>query len=72
VLSDEDAWLVTDSDRPDAYAAALREVLADPDQARQRSAALRERLLRERTEAVYAQHVTGVLLPAVRPEEKAR
>jgi glycosyltransferase involved in cell wall biosynthesis len=71
VLSDEDAWLVTDADDPDAYVAALRAVLADQDSARRRSAALRERLLRERTEAAYAEHVAAVLLHAARPEENA-
>jgi hypothetical protein len=41
---------------------ALRAVLADPADARRRAAGLRERMLRERTEASYERQVTSVLL----------
>ena len=62
VLSSEDAWPVPDHENPDAYVAALREILADPSEARRRAAALRERMLRERTEAAYDRQVATVLL----------
>jgi len=64
VLGEEDAWPVADRENPDAYVQAIREVLADQTSARRRSQALRERMLRERTEAAYAEHVAGVLLGA--------
>lgn len=62
VLHESDSWPVEQWEDPGAYVAALREVLADPDAARQRAAALRERLLRERTEEDYARQVGRVLL----------
>jgi glycosyltransferase involved in cell wall biosynthesis len=62
VLSDQDAWPVPDHENPDAYVTALREVLADPAGARRRAAGLRERMLRERTEAAYDRQVARVLL----------
>jgi glycosyltransferase involved in cell wall biosynthesis len=62
VLSSEDAWPVADHDNPDAYVTALREVLADRDRARRRAAGLRERMLRERTEAEYDRQVATILL----------
>ena len=62
VLLPEGSWPVVDYENPDAYAAALREVLADPDAARARAAALRQRLVEERSAAAYAQHVKDVLL----------
>jgi len=62
VLGDDDSWPVADVDNPQAYVQAIREVLVDPTTARRRSHALRDRMLRERTEAAYADHVTGVLL----------
>ena len=62
VLSSQDTWPVPDHENPDAYVAALREVLADPADARRRAAGLRERMLRERTEAAYDQQVARVLL----------
>jgi glycosyltransferase involved in cell wall biosynthesis len=62
VLSAEDAWPVPDHENPDAYVTALREVLADPAKARARAAGLRERMLRERTEAAYDEQVAAVLL----------
>ncbi len=62
VLAAEDGWPVTDVDDPDAYVAALRAVLADPARAREKAVGLRERLLRDRTEADYAEHLAGLLL----------
>ncbi len=62
VLGADDAWPVADAEDPDAYVAALRDVLADPAAARRRALALRERMLRERTTAQYAEQVTRVLL----------
>jgi hypothetical protein len=53
---------VSDHENPDAYVSALREVLADPAKARARAAGLRERMLRERTEAAYDRQVASVLL----------
>lgn len=62
VLSSDDARPIVDLDDPDAYVAALREVLADPGAARRRAVALRERMLRERTEADYDRQVATLLL----------
>lgn len=62
VLGTDDAWPVADAEDPDAYVAALRDVLADPAAARRRALALREKLLRERTAEQYAEQVTRVLL----------
>jgi glycosyltransferase involved in cell wall biosynthesis len=62
VLSAEDAWPVVDHDDAAAYVAALREVLIDPAESRRRAAALRERMLRERTEDAYDRQVAAVLL----------
>jgi hypothetical protein len=53
---------VLDHDDPGAYVAALREVLADPGAARRRAVGLRERMLRERTEAAYDRQVATILL----------
>ncbi len=52
-------------DDPAAYVEALREVLADPDGARDRALALRERLVHERTADRYAEAACALLL---RPE----
>lgn len=62
VVSTDDAWPVADHDDPDAYVTALRDVLADPERARRRAVALRERMLRERTEAGYLHQVATILL----------
>ncbi len=72
VLADEDAWPVSEIDDPDAYVKAIRDVLADPDGARRRSAALRERLSRERSTEAYADQVVGLLLGDRRREDGAR
>jgi glycosyltransferase involved in cell wall biosynthesis len=62
VLSEEHAWPVAEHAGADAYAAALREVLADPHAARRRALGLRERMLTERTETVFADHAARTLL----------
>jgi glycosyltransferase involved in cell wall biosynthesis len=67
VLGDEDSWPVREIDDPEAYAKAIREVLADPGAARRRAEALRDRLLRERTHAPYAKQVAELLIDDDRP-----
>lgn len=62
VVSAEDAWPVPHHEGPEAYVAALRDALADPDRARRRAGALRERMLRERTGAAYERQVATLLL----------
>ncbi len=73
VLGEDDSWPVADAGNPQAYVHAIRDVLADPTGARRRSQALRDRMLRERTEAAYADHVAGLLLvdAASRQSEEA-
>ncbi|HEX2175759.1 MAG TPA: glycosyltransferase family 4 protein [Nocardioidaceae bacterium] len=70
VLGEDDAWPVADLENPEAYERAIRDVLADQTRARRRSQALRDRLLRERTEAAYSEHVAGLLLRSAEREEK--
>jgi hypothetical protein len=53
---------VAEIDDAEEYVKAIREVLADPAAARRRALALRERLLRERSETMFAEEVTGLLL----------
>jgi glycosyltransferase involved in cell wall biosynthesis len=62
ILSEGDAWPVTEINDPEEYVKAIRDVLGDPAAARQRAVALRNRLLGERSEAAFAEHVTSVLL----------
>jgi glycosyltransferase involved in cell wall biosynthesis len=69
VLTPADAWLVPEDEDAAAYESAIREVLADPDEATKRGRALRERLMRERTEDDFAEHVASVLL-LHRPKEE--
>ena len=54
----------------EAYEHAMREILADPAQARRRAVALRERMLLERTEAAFAKHVAATLLVDGRDGDK--
>jgi hypothetical protein len=61
-LSEGDAWPVTETNDPQEYVKAIRDVLGDPAAARQRALALRNRLLGERSEAAFAEQVTSVLL----------
>jgi glycosyltransferase involved in cell wall biosynthesis len=72
VLSEDDAWPVSEGDVAAAYATAIRAALADPEEARRRALALRERMLRERTEKEFAIHVVDVLLTGDEPEESGR
>lgn len=62
VLAPEQSWPVADVEDAAGYVSALREVLADPAHARRRARGLRGRLLAERTEAGYVEHVAAVLL----------
>lgn len=62
ILGDDDSWPVPDVDNAESYVRAIRDVLGDQKRARRRAHALRERLLRERTETAYADHVADVLL----------
>jgi hypothetical protein len=68
VLDADCSWPVAEAEDPDAYVKAIRDVLADPVQARHRSLALRERLLLERTEDAFAEHVVELLLGGRREE----
>ncbi len=61
VLDPELSWPVADLEEPDAYVAALRAVLAAPEDARRRARELREQLARTRTEAGYAEQVARIL-----------
>jgi glycosyltransferase involved in cell wall biosynthesis len=63
---------VTALDDPDEYAAALRDVLADPDTARAEALSLRERLVRERTPQRYAEQAARVLLPDADESQEGR
>ncbi|HET7193897.1 MAG TPA: glycosyltransferase [Nocardioides sp.] len=62
VLSEADSWPVAGWEDPEAYEKALREILADPESARRRSRALRERLERERTQEAYGEFAAALLL----------
>jgi glycosyltransferase involved in cell wall biosynthesis len=72
VLAPDDGWPVADVDDPAAYVSALRDVLADPTAARTKGRALRERLVRDRTETAYAELLVSLLLNgAARREERS-
>lgn len=62
VLSEDDSWPVPEDQGADAYVEALRAVLADPAESRRRALALRERMLRQRTEKKFATQVANLLL----------
>ena len=64
VLSEDDAWPIAEIDDAVAYVKAIREVLANRTAARDRALALRNRLLRERSEDSFAKQVTDLLLVA--------
>jgi len=64
VLSEDGAWPIAEIDDAGAYVKAIREVLANRTAARDRALALRERLLRERSEDSFAKQVTDLLLVA--------
>ncbi|QZY28149.1 glycosyltransferase family 4 protein [Nocardioides coralli] len=62
VVSEADAWPVDAEAGAAAYERAIREVLADPGEARRRAAALRERLLQDRTIEQFTDRARRVLL----------
>jgi glycosyltransferase involved in cell wall biosynthesis len=62
VVSEADAWPIMEWEEPEAYEKALREIVADPAEARRRSHALRERLMRQRTQQAYGEHAARLLL----------
>jgi glycosyltransferase involved in cell wall biosynthesis len=62
VLREDDAWPIAEIDDPGGYVEAINEVLANRTAARERALALRERLLRERSERSFAEQVTDLLL----------
>lgn len=64
IVGTEDAWLVEQPDVLESYQAALAQVLGDPAAARARARAFRARLLEERPESAYAEHLVGLVLPA--------
>jgi glycosyltransferase involved in cell wall biosynthesis len=64
ILSEDDAWPIAEIDDAGAYVKPIREVLANRTAARGRALALRERLLRERSEDSFAKQVTDLLLVA--------
>ena len=66
VLGDDDSWPVREIEDPEAYAKAIRDVLADPGESRRRAAALRDRLLRHRTYGPYAELAAELLLGPTR------
>lgn len=68
VITPDEAWPVAEDLGPDAYVAALRELLADPQRARRKALSLRERMLRDRTEKEFAISVAELLLDR-EPEE---
>ncbi len=72
VLSEVDAWPVRDSEAAAAYVEAIRAALAEPHDARRRALALRERMLRERSEKAFAARTADVVLAALAPQEGDR
>lgn len=72
VLTEEDAWPVDDDEGATAYAQAIQAILADPGAARRRALTLRERMLRERSEKVFAARAADVLLVGDKSEDGGR
>lgn len=62
ILHEGESWPVDVEAGADAYVTAIRAALADPDQARRGAAALRNRLLADRSREEFAQRVAEVLL----------
>lgn len=62
ILAEGLAWPVDEEAGPEPYVRELRSVLAEPEEARRRAGALRERLLVERTEKGFADQVVDLLL----------
>jgi glycosyltransferase involved in cell wall biosynthesis len=61
VLQDGYARALPADALPEAYAAAIRAILADPDRARAQATALRDRLIAERTPAAQAEALFALL-----------
>jgi glycosyltransferase involved in cell wall biosynthesis len=72
VLGAKDAWPVAADQGAETYVAAVRAALADPGDARRRALALRERMLRERTEKACANWAANALLVDGTPGEGGR
>jgi glycosyltransferase involved in cell wall biosynthesis len=72
VLSEEDAWPVPGDLDAEAYVQAIQAVLTDPVESRRRALALRERMLRERTEKEFAKQATDLLLRDDEAQEAVR
>lgn len=62
VLSEDDSWPVAHDEPAEAYADAIRAALFDPAESRRRALALRERMLRERTEKEFSKQAAALLL----------
>jgi glycosyltransferase involved in cell wall biosynthesis len=69
VLAHGHAWGVPLEEGAASYEKAIRDVLADPVDARRRALQLRERLLRERSQEEFAAHVVPLLLGEQGEEE---
>jgi len=61
VLHEDLSWPVAPCDNVDAYVEAIEEVLSNPRAARTKAQALRERLIKRRTEAFYQEQVRAVV-----------
>jgi glycosyltransferase involved in cell wall biosynthesis len=72
VLGADDSWPVPEDQGAEAYVEAVRAVLADPAESRRRALALRERMLRQRTEKEFATQVANLLLRDDANEETGR
>jgi glycosyltransferase involved in cell wall biosynthesis len=68
VLVEGESWPVGQDAGADAYIDAIRSVLADPAASRRRALSLRERMLRERTQKEFADHVADMLLTRAQSE----
>jgi glycosyltransferase involved in cell wall biosynthesis len=62
VLREGASWAVPAEGDAEAYEKAIREVLADPTEARRRARQLRDRLLAERTQESFARTAAAMLL----------
>lgn len=72
VLEPDHAWGVPAAAGAEAYERAIRDVLADPGRARDRALALREWLLRDRSQQAFAAYITPLLLTDQTDKEPTR
>ena len=72
VLGEHDSWPVPEDRGAEAYVEAIRAALADPAESRCRALALRERMLRERTEKEFATRAADLLFGDRTTEEAGR